>query len=67
MTNSESPTPTLPDHEQVLFSLLSREPIHIDAIILRTKRPAGEIMALLTLLEMKGLAKNIGGMHYMRI
>lgn len=65
--DSEAVTPTLPANEQALFDCLSREPLHIDAIILRTKRTASEITALLTLLEMKGLAKNIGGMHYMRI
>lgn len=62
-----SSVPTLPDDEQMLFELLGREPLHIDVIILRAKRTASEITALLTLLEMKGLAKNIGGMHYMRM
>lgn len=65
--NSEAVTPALPADEQALFDCLSREPIHIDTIIIRTQRTASEITALLTLLEMKGLAKNIGGMHYMRI
>ncbi len=57
----------LSQDEALVFELLAQEPLHIDQIILKTKKSASEITPLLTLLEMKGLAKNIGGMHYMRI
>ncbi len=58
---------SLSEDERVLLSLLTHEPLHIDRIIQQSRRSTSEVMADLTLLEMKGLAKNIGGMHYMNI
>lgn len=57
----------LSDHEQKLLDLLTYESLHIDQIIQYSKRSAHEVTSDLTLLEIKGLAKNIGGMHYRRI
>ena len=59
--------PPLSENETVLLSILTHESLHIDQIIRQAKRSANEITSALTLLEMKGLAKNIGGMHYRRI
>lgn len=57
----------LPDNEKELWMLITNEPLHIDQIIAKTKKSASEITTILTMLEMKGLAKNIGGMHYIKI
>ena len=65
--SNEGTLPPLSENETALLSLLTRESLHIDQIIRQTKRSANEITSDLTLLEMKGLAKNIGGMHYRRI
>jgi DNA processing protein len=59
--------PVLSEREHSLLALLTHESLHIDQIIQQTKRSAHEITSDLTVLEMKGLAKNIGGMHYRRI
>ncbi len=59
--------PPLSENETTLLALLTHESLHIDQIIQKAKRSANEITSDLTLLEMKGLAKNIGGMHYRRI
>ncbi len=59
--------PSLSENEHALLSLLSHESLHIDQIIQHARRSAHEVTSDLTLLEMKGLAKNIGGMHYRRI
>ncbi|MBP7811596.1 MAG: DNA-protecting protein DprA, partial [Candidatus Moranbacteria bacterium] len=64
---ADTSLPPLSENETVLLSILTHESIHIDQIIQKTKRSANEITSALTLLEMKGLAKNIGGMHYRRI
>jgi DNA processing protein len=69
LSESEPNLDSLPDlspAEKSLLALLSHESLHIDQIIQKTKRHAHEITSDLTLLEMKGLAKNIGGMHYRR-
>lgn len=74
LTSSITPSETqteaslnLPPDENRILTFLTREPVHIDYIILHTKQSASEISTLLTLLEMKGLAKNLGGMHYIRM
>ncbi|MDP2838137.1 MAG: DNA-processing protein DprA [Candidatus Moranbacteria bacterium] len=59
--------PGLSPEEQTLLSLLSHEPLHIDSIITRAKLSSATTGSLLTLLEIKGLAKNVGGMHYVRM
>lgn len=52
--------------EQLVYGTLTHEPIHIDKIIQKTKLASAEASALLSLLEIKGLAKNLGGMHYVK-
>lgn len=68
MSAPSNTTPHIPltEDETLLVQLLSQEALHIDRIISQTGKKASEITMLLTLLEMKGLAKNIGGMHYIR-
>ena len=56
----------LSPEEQKILSLLSHEPLHIDKIIKATTLQTAAASSLLALLEIKGLAKNVGGMHYVR-
>ncbi len=53
--------------EQTVLALLSHEPTHIDKIIKATTLQTATTNSLLALLEIKGLAKNVGGMHYVRV
>jgi len=50
--------------EEILLKLLSSEPIHIDELIQKSKLNTSVINSTLTMMEMKGKVKNIGGMHY---
>lgn len=50
--------------EQRIYAMLSREPVHVDDLIRSSGLPAGEVLATLTLLELKDLARNVGGMQY---
>jgi len=50
--------------EAKILSTLSREPKHVDAIIKHTGLDSPVVMSTLTLMEMKGKVKNIGGMMY---
>jgi DNA processing protein len=59
-------TPFLSEAEERVFTLLSTEPTHVDFLIRKTALPAPELQAVLTMLELKGVAKNIGSMHYTR-
>ncbi|NOX61508.1 MAG: DNA-protecting protein DprA [Chloroflexi bacterium] len=56
----------LPDDpvEAELMSLLSREPRHIDEIRRDIDLPIQEVSSALTLMELKGLVRQVGGMHY---
>ncbi|MBI2356119.1 MAG: DNA-protecting protein DprA [Candidatus Doudnabacteria bacterium] len=57
--------PTAPE-EKVLLELLSKEPTHIDELVRSIKKPAAEVNTLLTMLELKGRVKNLGGSHYVK-
>jgi DNA processing protein len=50
--------------EEIILQNLSKEPIHIDQIIKQTNLPAAQIGGTLSLMEMKGLVKNISGQNY---
>ncbi|PIT86530.1 MAG: DNA-protecting protein DprA [Candidatus Magasanikbacteria bacterium CG10_big_fil_rev_8_21_14_0_10_43_6] len=62
VTNKE----ILPDSpaEATILAHLSREAIHVDQLIRQSKLPSSLVMSTLTLLEMKGVITNIGGMMY---
>jgi DNA processing protein len=55
------------DKESALLGHLDHEPVHIDDIRRRTSLPITEVSGLLTMLELKGLVKQVGCMHYVRI
>ena len=68
VTSGATPMPAgLSPEASRILSLLSHEPIHVDQIIRRAKLSSSEVSALLSLLELHGLAKNVGGMHYVRV
>lgn len=55
-----------PDEEKV-FKQLSHEPMTVDGIIKLSHLEISVVSGALTMLEIKGLAKSIGGNHYIRI
>jgi len=56
----------LPDNEEEakVLQLLSDEPTHIDKIVNDTRMDTATVNATLSLMEMKGKIKNMGGMNY---
>ena len=56
----------LPDNpeEQALLKLLSLEACHIDELIRQSELEANTVSAALTMMELKGMIKHIGGMQY---
>jgi predicted Rossmann fold nucleotide-binding protein DprA/Smf involved in DNA uptake len=50
-----------------ILRVLADESLHIDTIAARTGIPGHLVGGALTVLELTGLVKNIGGMHYIRI
>lgn len=60
------PTHTFSPQEESILGTLSREPIHIDELIQKLHMESSELMSILTLMEMKGMIKNIGTMMYIK-
>lgn len=56
----------LSEEERVLLSLLSHEPLHVDKIFKAATLETAVANSALTMLEIKGIAKNVGGMNYIR-
>ncbi len=52
------------DTEAVLLEQLSSEPVHVDELGQTTGLPASEIASTLTMMELKGMVRQVGGMNY---
>lgn len=52
------------EEEKIIISQLSHEPLHINELIRLTELDTGIINSTLTIMEMKGMVKNLGGMQY---
>ncbi|NTV55138.1 MAG: DNA-protecting protein DprA [Candidatus Moranbacteria bacterium] len=65
MTTKPAPKNLSPSEEKI-FSLLTHESTHVDEIIKSSHLGTSDAGSALTMLEIKGLAKNIGGMNYIR-
>ncbi len=57
---------SLSPEEQKILRILSHEPVHVDKIVKAATLGTSSASAALSLLEIKGLVKNIGGMNYIR-
>ena len=53
--------------ERSVIGCLSAEPVHVDELHIRSGLPVATLTATLALLELKGLARQVGGMHYVRL
>jgi DNA processing protein len=53
--------------EAQLFEVLGHEPLHVDEIRLRANLPIEKVSAALTLMELKGMIRQVGGMHYVAL
>ncbi len=53
--------------ETQLYAILSNEPLHVDEIGLQTNLPIEQISAALVMMELKGLARQVGGMQYIAL
>ena len=52
--------------ERLVLSSLGSEPIHIDELRARCELPIAQLTACLSILEIRGQARQVGGMHYIR-
>lgn len=61
--DSQEIIPDSPTEAKIL-EILTKEPIHVDVITKKTQLDSPTVNATLTLMEMKGKVKNLGGMNY---
>src|SRR3989344_7255070 len=47
--------------EKLIFNIIEKEPIDIDKICENLKMPANKVLSLVSMLEIQGIIKNIGG------
>ena len=50
--------------EAALFEYLSAQPIHVDELSQSTGLPSNVVSSTLTLMELKGMVRQVGGMNY---
>jgi DNA processing protein len=53
--------------ERAVLGSLSDDPQHVDELYVRSGLPMARVTAALAMLELKGLARQVGGMHYVRL
>ena len=53
--------------EAAIFEVLGHEPVHVDQIGQQAKLPIEQISATLTLMELKGMVRQVGGMRYVAV
>ena len=63
--------PSLPEPqdetESAVLGHLSHEPVHIDDLRRELDLPIAQVSSALAMMEIKGLVKQVGGMHYIRV
>ena len=65
-TSEKFQTRILPetDDEKKIYELLLREPLHIDKIIEKTEMSVSSVSSALSVMEIRGMIKNVGGNVY---
>ncbi len=53
--------------EAKLLSIVSQEPVHVDEICTSASMPIETVTATLAMMELKGMVRQVGGMHYIAI
>lgn len=53
--------------EAQLLELVSDAPVHVDEICQQTRLPIHQVSSTLAMMELKGMVRQVGGMHYVRV
>jgi DNA processing protein len=53
--------------EARLLTVLGSQPLHVDEITIQTELPIEKVSATLALMELKGMVRQMGGMHYIAV
>jgi DNA processing protein len=53
--------------EAQLYEVIGNEPLHVDEIRAQTDLPIEQVTSTLALMELKGMVRQVGGMHYVAV
>jgi DNA processing protein len=53
--------------ESALLGILDQQPLHVDDLRAQTGLPIEKVSAALTMMELKGLVRQVGGMNYVAV
>jgi DNA processing protein len=62
-----APIPNLPPEQRKVLDMLTLQPRHVDGMIAESGLTAPQVSGILTLLEMRGLAKRVPGNAFVRV
>lgn len=62
-----APVPNLPPEQRKILDLLTLQPRPADSLIAESALPAPQVIGILTLLEMRGLARRVPGNAFVRV
>ncbi|MDP3003995.1 MAG: DNA-processing protein DprA [Candidatus Azambacteria bacterium] len=57
----------LTEEEKIILKIIEKEPIHIDKICKISKMAAGQVLSIVSVLEIGGIIKNIGGSKFVKL
>ncbi|MEK7134985.1 MAG: DNA-processing protein DprA, partial [Patescibacteria group bacterium] len=57
----------LTEEEKIILKIVEKESIHIDKICKISKMAAGQVLSIVSVLEIKGIIKNIGGSKFVKL
>jgi DNA processing protein len=63
----KKPLPDLTQDEQRIYALIDQHPLHIDDITVRAQLPSGTVSAILLMLEMKNVIRQLAGKMFVRV
>ncbi len=64
---ASAPVPNLPPEQRKVLDLLTLQPRHADSLITESGLTAPQVSGILTLLEMRGLARRVPGNAFVRV
>ena len=53
--------------EAQILQVVSSQPLHVDDIRMKAGLPIEKVSATLALMELKGMVRQVGGMHYVAV
>jgi DNA processing protein len=64
---ARSSFPDVTDTERAVLNCLTHDPLHIDELTHQCRLPVAQVSSALTMLELKGMVRQVASMTYVRV